>query len=64
MDVLATSDVEELSVEEARAMFSTQVSDRLGMSGSEFLRRLDAGDFDNVDNEDVVRLRMLAPFGR
>jgi hypothetical protein len=43
--------VEEMTAVESRAAFNAQVSDRLGIS-------------DNTDSEDVVRLRILAAFGR
>jgi hypothetical protein len=56
--------VEEMTADESRADFNAQVSDRLGITGPEFLERLDRGDYDNTDSEDVIRLRILAPFGR
>jgi hypothetical protein len=56
--------VEEMTAVESRAAFNAQVSDRLSISGREFLERLDRGDYDNTDSEDVVRLRILAAFGR
>jgi hypothetical protein len=38
------------------------------MSGEEFLRRWDAGDFvdrvDDPDHPEIMRLAMLIPFGR
>ena len=55
---------EEMSVDEGRAMLDALCLDRLGMDRVEFLRRLDAGEFDDADSEDVVRLRIMAPFGR
>lgn len=57
-------EVEELSVDEGRRMFGGQVRDRLGIGPGEFLRRLDAGEYDDAEDEAVLRLRMLAPFGR
>jgi len=56
--------VEEMTLEESRAAFNAQVSDRLRITGAEFLAALDRGDYDNTDSEDVIRLRVLAPFGR
>lgn len=56
--------VEEAATGESRAAFHAQVSDRLGISGAEFLWRLDRGEYDMTDSEDIIRLRMLAPFGR
>ncbi len=57
-------DVEEMTVDEGRAMFDALCRDRLGVGREEFLRRLDAGAYDDTDSEDVVRLRIMAPFGR
>lgn len=56
--------VEEMSTDEGRKMFDAQVRDRLGISAATFLRRLDAGEFADNDDDQVVRLVMLAPFGR
>lgn len=56
--------VEETTVDEGRAMFDGLVFDRLGIGREEFLRRMDAGDYDDTDSEDVIRLRLLAPFAR
>lgn len=57
-------EVEEMTVDEGRAMLNQQTMDRLGISRAEFLRRLDAGEYHDTDDENVVRLAMLAPFGR
>jgi hypothetical protein len=59
-----TTEVEELSQAEGREMFAAQVSDRLGMRPDEFLARMDDGEFDETDDEGIVRLMMLAPFAR
>jgi hypothetical protein len=40
--------VKELTEEEARAYFDAQARRLLGISGEEFLRRLDAGEFDEL----------------
>jgi hypothetical protein len=56
--------VEEVSAEDGRAMLNEQTRDKLGISAEEFLRRLDAGDYQNTEDESVLRLVMLAPFGR
>jgi hypothetical protein len=65
-DVHAASaeDPEELTVAEAHAMFNRLSRDRLGISRRDFLARLDRGEYDNTDSEDVIRLRILAPFAR
>lgn len=58
--------VKELTVEEARAYFDAQARRLVGMSGEEFLRRLDAGEFDDLIDEPgpIGNLEMLSPFGR
>jgi hypothetical protein len=56
--------VEEMSREDGRAMLRAQAFDKLGISADEFLKRLDAGEYADTDDEGVVRLAMLAPFGR
>ena len=58
------AEVEEMSREDARAMFHRQTMDKLGISGDEFLRNLDAGRYHDTEDESVLRLAMLAPFGR
>jgi hypothetical protein len=63
-DMEASAEPEELTVAEAHAMFNRLSRDRLGISRREFLARLDRGDYDNTDSEDVIRLRILAPFAR
>ncbi|MGL4176531.1 MAG: hypothetical protein ACRCSN_10675 [Dermatophilaceae bacterium] len=56
--------VEEMTVDEGRRMLDALTCDRLGLSREEFLRRLDDGEYEGTDSEDVIRLRLLAPFGR
>lgn len=56
--------VEEMSVEDGRAMLHTQTCDKLGIDRQEFLKRLDAGEYQDTEDESVLRLVMLAPFGR
>lgn len=55
-----------LSPEEARALFDREARRLLGIPGTEFLRRWDAGEFD-VDGPDhgkLISLSLLIPFGR
>lgn len=59
-----TVEVEEMSANASRAMFNAQTRDKLGISGDEFLRHLDAGEYQNTEDENILRLVMLAPFGR
>ena len=52
-----------LTKEEGRALFDRQARSRINMSGEEFLRAWDAGEFDE-DPESVMFLAMLIPFAR
>ena len=58
--------IKELTAEEARAYFDAQARRLVGMSGEEFLRRLDAGEFDDLVDQPgpIGNLEMLSPFGR
>lgn len=56
--------VEEMTVEEGRTAFNALTRDALGLTGDQFLVALDAGAYDDTEDEQVIRLRMLAPFGR
>lgn len=52
-----------LSRNEARNLFDARAQKFLGISGKEFQRRWEAGDLDPEDDR-VVRVAMLLPFGR
>jgi hypothetical protein len=58
----------DLSPEESRAYFDAEVQALLGISGDEFLRRLDAGDYadmpDDAEHADIIYLAILGSFGR
>lgn len=57
-----------LSPEESREVFDYQARKLVNMSGEEFLRRWDAGEFrelfDKPGYEKLTRLVMMMPFGR
>ena len=57
-----------LEDDESRAFFDVQSRRLMGMSGEEFLRRYDAGEFaeqlDDPDCRGLTQLVMLIPFGR
>lgn len=59
----------ELSREESRELFDRQAERYLGISGEEFLKRWDAGEYGDPDDRSVnppgvMRLAMLLPFVR
>lgn len=58
--------IREVSDEEARVMFDRLARHYLSLSGDEFLRRWDAGEYaeDWDDRPEVRRLVMMIPFGR
>ena len=60
--------VEWATPEEGRALLDEQAQQLLGISGEEFLRRWDAGEYraiaDTPGNLHITRLASLIPFGR
>ena len=52
-DTETLPDIVELSPEEEWAHFDSVARRRLGMSGEEFLRRLDAGEFDEIVDDPI-----------
>lgn len=54
--------------EDTRQAFDAQARRLMGMSGEEFIRRWDAGEFaaiaDDAEHPEIMRLAMLIPFGR
>jgi hypothetical protein len=56
------------SQEELRLLFDAEARRVMGMSGEEFLRRYDAGEFDRIHDDgehiEFVGLEMLIPWGR
>jgi len=55
----------EMTPEEAHAFFDERARAYLGMSGEEFMRVWDAGEFDNEPEQtDVTAVALLLPFGR
>ena len=54
--------------EDTRQAFDAQARHLMGMSGEEFIRRWDAGEFaaiaDDPEHPEIMRLAMLIPFGR
>ncbi len=57
--------VRELSLEEGRRLFDKKARQYFGISGDEFIRRFEAGEYgDPDDSPSVMRLVMLLPFAR
>jgi hypothetical protein len=55
------NEIRELSPEEWDQRVDEQARKRLGMSGEEFERRLNAGEIDIDDSPDVTRVAMMLP---
>ncbi|HEY7068265.1 MAG TPA: hypothetical protein VII06_42845 [Chloroflexota bacterium] len=57
-----------LSPEKGRQFVNEQARKRLGISGEEFLRRLDAGEYQNIPDDPehgpLIELSMLTDFAR
>lgn len=56
--------VVELTLEEGIALLDRQARTYLGMSGDEFIRRWEAGEIDDPDRSDVLRVASLIGFAR
>jgi hypothetical protein len=57
--------VKDLSSKEAKAYFDRQARQHLHMTGPEFIRKWDRGQFNgSSDSPAVMRVAMLLPFGR
>jgi hypothetical protein len=59
-----SSRIRELNAEEGRELFDRQARIRLGMSGAEFIRAWDAGEFGDRDDSDLMGVAMMLPFVR
>ena len=55
---------EELTREEGRALFEQRAQEWLGMSGEEFIRKLEAGEIEDPDRTPVIMLALMIPFAR
>ena len=65
-----TVPVYEMTLEEQREQFDARARALMGISGEEFLRRLDAGEYDEIIDStshphglDIVYLEMMRPGG-
>jgi len=67
IDDEAPPKVVRLTVAEAREVFDEKARTLLGISGDGFLRRLDAGEYDAIEEDEtgrkVVRLMVALPLG-
>jgi len=53
---------DEMSDDEFNAMFDARARELLGMSGDEFIEKLNAGEVAELDHSSVVMLEMMIPF--
>ncbi|HLH23287.1 MAG TPA: hypothetical protein VK066_12245 [Chloroflexota bacterium] len=63
-----TGGIRWLTPEEGRQFFDEQARKRLGISGEEFLRRLDAGEYrdipDDPEHWPIIELSLMTGFAR
>lgn len=59
-----TTNVQELDAEEGRSLLDRQARRYLDMSGDEFARAWEAGEFADREDTALVRVAILLPFGR
>jgi len=60
-----TGTMNELTLEDGRKLLDKQARRYLNMSGSEFIKKWEDGEFrDDPDRPDVMRLVMLIPFAK
>ena len=65
MTIVDVTPVRLLDEEEGQVLFDAEARRLLGISGEEFLRRLDCGYYrSNSDTPEVVELTMMLPFVR
>ncbi len=53
-----------ISREEGRPILEEQAQKNLGMSAAEFIRKWDAGEFENPDTPAIISVYMLLPLVR
>ncbi len=56
--------VAEATREEGNGMLDRAAREVLNISGDEFLRRWDAGDYQDAEDPAITRVAMLIPFAR
>lgn len=57
-------DVREATPQEGQELFDRKAHDLLGISGDEFLRRWDAGEYMEAVDPNVSAVAVLIPFAR
>ena len=63
MAPIDTGTIKELSLEEGRKLLDKQARRYLNMSGDDFIKKWEAGEFDdNPDRPEVMEVAMLLPF--
>jgi hypothetical protein len=55
---------DELTPEEAREIFDRAAREEFGISGEEFLKQWDRGDYADTDDPRITRLEILMPLAR
>ena len=65
MATTGTGPIKELTLEDGRKLLDKQARRYLKMSGGEFIKKWEAGEFgDDPDRPEVMRVVMLIPFAK
>ncbi len=65
MTTTGTGPIKELTLEDGRKLLDKHARRYLNMSGSEFIKKWEAGELgDDSDRPEVMRLVMLVPFAK
>jgi hypothetical protein len=60
----ADNEVREATAEEGRELFDKRARELFGVTGEEWLRQWDAGEYRDSTDSKVITLAMLIPFAR
>lgn len=64
MATVTEESIQELDQHEGFVLLDGQTRKHLGIGAEEFLAKWDAGELDDSDDPDIVRISLLIPFGR
>lgn len=64
VESLKANEIEEISVSDAKDMFTSKVNDLLGIGPKAFVANYQAGEYKNSEDEAVLELIMMLPFIR
>jgi hypothetical protein len=62
--VITLPEIEEISSTDGQDMLRHEVGDKLGLSLDDFLRKLDAGEYEGTEDDTILRLVTFVPYVR